>query len=208
MNGLVLRQNTAVTIPIGPVLDPDGVEYAGAVIGDFSISKNGAALVALGAPTSVTFASNGHYRLSLDASENDTLGEWRVVCTKSGYQMPPLERQVIPAPVYDSLVLGTDLLPVDVTSMANNVITSNAIALSAITAIQAGLSTLTQPDIRNAVGLSSNNLEALIDAVQAVVDSNNTEIVKIPRLGTTHKHRQVASNAVAKSADVIIEAAP
>lgn len=43
---------------------------------------------------------------------------------------------------------------------------------------------------------------------QSSLDTILTEIQKIPRLGTTHKHRQVASSAVAKSADVIIEAAP
>ena len=37
----VLKQSTAATILVGPVLDADGAAYTAAVIGDFNITKMG-----------------------------------------------------------------------------------------------------------------------------------------------------------------------
>lgn len=80
---------------------------------------------------------------------------------------------------------------VSVSAIGNDVITAASIAANAITEIQFGLGT-----IANQTSIAS-----------AIADIQ-TEVDKIPRLGETFKHRQIASSAVAKSADVIIEAAP
>ena len=40
---IIARQSTAKTFMVGPVLDADGVAVTDCVIGDFKLSKNGAA---------------------------------------------------------------------------------------------------------------------------------------------------------------------
>ena len=46
----VLKQSTAASVLVGPVLDSTGAAYTGAVIGDFNLTKNGisAAVAAAG----------------------------------------------------------------------------------------------------------------------------------------------------------------
>lgn len=46
-----------------------------------------------------------------------------------------------------------------------------------------------------------------VAAIQAAIAAVQTEVDKIPRLGETYRHRQMAADEGDKSADVIIEAA-
>lgn len=109
------KQSTAATLIVGPVLDSTGAEYTSAVIGDLSISKNGGTLTALAAAATLTHIANGQYTLVMTTSNLDTLGRAQITCNKSTYQMPPIGLVVVPAMVFDSLVLGTDVLQSDVT---------------------------------------------------------------------------------------------
>lgn len=113
-----LRQSTAATVTIGPILDSAGAEYTGAVIGDISIRKHdGTSSAALASAATLTHDSNGMYKLVLTTGNVDTLGRLDLHCNKSTYQMPPKCYDVVPAMVYDSLVLGTDVLQADVTQL-------------------------------------------------------------------------------------------
>lgn len=109
------KQSTAATLIVGPILDSAGAEYASAVIGDLSISKNGGTLTALAAAATLTHIANGQYTLVLTTGNLDTLGRLQITCNKSTYQMPPIGLNVVPAMVFDSMVLGTDVLQSDVT---------------------------------------------------------------------------------------------
>ena len=109
------KQSTAATLIVGPVLDSTGAEYTSAVIGDLSISKNGGTLTALAAAATLTHIANGQYTLVMTTGNLDTLGRAQITCNKSTYQMPPIGLVVVPAMVFDSLVLGTDVLQSDVT---------------------------------------------------------------------------------------------
>jgi len=109
------KQSTAATLIVGPILDSTGAEYASAVIGDLSISKNGGTLTALAAAATLTVIANGQYTLVLTTGNLDTLGRLQITCNKSTYQMPPIGLVVVPAMVFDSMVLGTDVLQGDVT---------------------------------------------------------------------------------------------
>ena len=108
------KQSTAATLIVGPVLDSAGAEYTSAVIGDLSISKNGGTLTALAAAATLTHIANGQYTLVMTTGNLDTLGRAQITCNKSTYQMPPIGLVVVPAMVFDSLVLGTDVLQSDV----------------------------------------------------------------------------------------------
>ena len=109
------KQSTAATLIVGPVLDSTGAEYTSAVIGDLSISKNGSTLTALAAAATLTHIANGQYTLVMTTGNLDTLGRAQITCNKSTYQMPTVGLVVVPAMVFDSLVLGTDVLQSDVT---------------------------------------------------------------------------------------------
>jgi hypothetical protein len=114
------KQSTAATLIVGPILDSTGAEYTSAVIGDLSISKNGGTLTALAAAATLTHIANGQYTLVLTTGNLDTLGRAQITCNKSTYQMPPIGLVVVPAMVFDSMVLGTDVLQADVTHIGGD----------------------------------------------------------------------------------------
>jgi hypothetical protein len=109
------KQSTAATLIVGPILDSAGAEYTSAVIGDLSISKNGGTLTALASAATLTHIANGQYTLVMTTGNLDTLGRLQITCNKSTYQMPPVGLNIVPAMVFDSMVLGTDVLQSDVT---------------------------------------------------------------------------------------------
>jgi len=114
---MLAKQSTALTLIVGPILDSVGVEYASAVIGDLSISKNGGTLTAMAAAATLTYIANGMYTLVTTTGNTDTLGVAQITCNKSTYQMPMIQRQIVPANVYDSLVLGSDYLDISVVQL-------------------------------------------------------------------------------------------
>ena len=109
------KQSTAATLIVGPCLDSTGAEYAGLIITDLSLSKNGGTLTALAAAATLTHIANGQYTLVLTTGNLDTLGRLQITCNKSTYQMPTVGLLVVSAMVFDSMVLGTDVLQSDVT---------------------------------------------------------------------------------------------
>lgn len=118
--GLAARQSTAKTVTVGPVLDADGVAVTDGVVGDFKLSKNGAAPAALNGSATLTHRHTGHYSLALTASDLDTLGTAEIVIDDTVNACPPKELMVLPANVYDSLVAGTDVLQADVTQVSGS----------------------------------------------------------------------------------------
>jgi len=109
------KQNTAATLIVGPILDSTGAEFTTAVISDLSISKNGGTLTALASAATLTHIANGQYTLVMTTGNLDTLGRAQITCNKSTYQMPPIGLNIVPAMVFDSMVLGTDVFQSDVT---------------------------------------------------------------------------------------------
>jgi len=116
--GVMARQSTSVILDVGPILDSTGAEYASAVIADLTITKNGSRAAMSG--NTFTHAGNGHYSLTLTTTDTNTLGVIQISCNKATYQMPVKERQVVPAAVYDAIVLGTDVLAADVTQIGGD----------------------------------------------------------------------------------------
>lgn len=102
----LLKQSTAATLTVGPILDSTGAEYTGAVIGDISISKNGT-VTALAASATLTSIGNGYYTLVLTTGNTDTLGRCTFHCNKSTYQMPVYRYTVLPATLFDMFQLAT-----------------------------------------------------------------------------------------------------
>jgi len=126
------KQSTAATLIVGPILDSTGAEYTGAVIGDLSISKNGGTLTALAAAATLTHIANGQYTLVMTTGNLDTLGRLQITCNKSTYQMPPIGLNIVPAMVFDSLVLGSDRFDANVTHVGDTAQTAGDIYASQV----------------------------------------------------------------------------
>lgn len=100
---VICRQSTARTVMIGPVLDADGVAVTNGVVGDFKISKLGAAPAALNGSATLTHRHTGHYSLALTASDLDTVGQAEVVIDDTTNACPMKVLTVIEEAVYDAL---------------------------------------------------------------------------------------------------------
>lgn len=103
---LIVRQSTARTVIVGPVLDSSGAAVTTAVVGDLKISKNGGAPAALNASATLTHRHTGHYSLALTASDCDTVGQAEVVIDSTTNAMPVKELSVLSGSVYD-VMFGT-----------------------------------------------------------------------------------------------------
>lgn len=109
-----LKQSTTVTIRLGPFLDKaDGVTEKTAITPVVEVSKNHGAFAARNSGTSITHDSNGWYAVELNATDTNTLGAMLVKADDAATYLPVWrEFEVVPAAVFDSLVGGTDVLPV------------------------------------------------------------------------------------------------
>ena len=117
MSGFV-KQSTDVIIKAGffdatdAVTAEEGLTISQA---DIQISKNGAAFAQTseGSPAT-THDADGYYPIPLTATDTGTLGRIQVKVYEAGALRWEWEAMVVPANAYDSLVLGTDYLQVDV----------------------------------------------------------------------------------------------
>jgi len=80
-----LDLSTAATVLVGPVLDSAGAVYAGMVIADFNLTKNGTTAAMSG--NTITHVGNGFYTIALTSGNCDTLGRLSIHCNKSTYAM-------------------------------------------------------------------------------------------------------------------------
>jgi hypothetical protein len=118
----IIRQSTARTVIVGPILDADGVAVTDGVVGDLKISKNGAAPAALNGSATLTHRHTGHYSLALTTSDTDTVGTAQITIDDTVNAMPPKELTVIEEAVYDALYAAsaTGLLPANVTQIGGD----------------------------------------------------------------------------------------
>lgn len=100
---IIARQSTDRAMMIGPVLDADGVAVTGCVIGDFKISKNGAAPAALNASATLTHRHTGHYSLLAKAADLSDVGQAEIVIDDTVNACPTKEITVIEEVIYDAL---------------------------------------------------------------------------------------------------------
>lgn len=99
----LLKQSTAASVLVGPVLDSTGAAYTGMAIGDFNITKNGTS-AAMASAATATHDHNGHYVIALTTGNTDTLGRLKISCNKATYAMPPSTFEVLAAALFDQIV--------------------------------------------------------------------------------------------------------
>lgn len=114
----LLKQSTSVKVPVGPFVDAtDGGTLEGSIAwatGEAALIKHdAAAIVNIGTNTWSAHLGGGMYNVTLTASDTDTLGLLTIVGYDTAARPVKQEFMVVPANVYDSLVLGTDFLKSD-----------------------------------------------------------------------------------------------
>lgn len=118
----LLKQSTATTLVLGPFLDAtDGVTSETALTisqSDVLLWKEGGTTFAQkNEATTCTHRSNGLYTCPVNTTDTNTLGTLIVSVSESGALPIRQDYLVVPANVYDSIVLGTDVFEVDVSQI-------------------------------------------------------------------------------------------
>lgn len=191
----LLKQSTAAILKLGPFVDDaDFVTLETSLTiaqGDIQISKNGGAFAQTSdaAPTT-THDADGWYPIPLTATDTGTLGRLTVQVHASGALPVWWEGLVVPAAVYDSLVLGTDYLPTDAVQIeggdATDAIDARLAAYDAVVPGDlSGLSTLDALGVRTAVGLASANLDTQLAAIVEDTGEIGVAGVGLSNLGDT-----------------------
>lgn len=134
---MILKQSTAVTIKLGPFVDDtDGKTAEGSLTisqADVRLSKNGGDMAQKNSATAASHDELGYYDVALNATDTGTLGRLRVMVSESGALPVWADYLVVPANVYDALVLGTDYLQADAVQLEGSD-TSDTIATLATAA--------------------------------------------------------------------------
>lgn len=98
----LLKQSTAATVVVGPVLDSAGAAVTTAVVGDFRLAKEGTSAVLSGA--TVTHDANGYYLIALTTTNTNTVGRLAIYSNNTAQSMGTTRFMVLLASVYDALV--------------------------------------------------------------------------------------------------------
>lgn len=137
----LLKQSTAATVKLGPFLDEtDGksAETALAIAqADIRLTKNGGAFAQSNNAAGATHDENGYYGVPLDVTDTGTLGRLRVAVSKAGALPVWEDFLVVPANVYDALVLGTDKLDANAAEIGGTVQTGRDLGASVLLAAAA-----------------------------------------------------------------------
>ncbi len=107
-----IRQSTARTILIGPILDADGVAVTtGPVIGDIRLTKNGVVSSAAAAAT-LTHDHAGKWLLVTIPGNSDTVGILQISLSDGVNDMPVLTFTVVEEAIYDAIYAASAVPPV------------------------------------------------------------------------------------------------
>lgn len=135
----LIRQSTASTVTVGPVLDSTGAAVTSAVVGDFRISKNGTTATLSGA--TVTHDANGYYNIALTTGNTDTAGRLVLFSGNTAQSMGAHRFTVLLPSVFDALIAN-----------ATNTTGGLATATAAITAFAGAISTFAGGAVASVTG--------------------------------------------------------
>ena len=166
----LVKQSTATTVYVGPVLDSAGAAVTSAVLADFRIIKNGTAATLTGA--NVTHDANGYYTVALTAGNTDTTGRLTLAVGNTAMSMSTHRYSVLLASVFDSLITN-----------ATNATGGLATATGSITTLAGAISTYSGGDTAGVTTLLSrlsstragnlDNLDLAISVIQSQITALN-----------------------------------
>jgi hypothetical protein len=135
----LLKQSTAATVIVGPVLDSAGAAVTTAVVGDFRLAKEGTSAVLSGA--TVTHDANGYYLIALTTTNTNTVGRLAIYSNNTAQSMGTTRFMVLLPSVYDALVTnavntsgGLPSATGNVTTLAGAISTFAGGAVASVTA--------------------------------------------------------------------------
>ena len=144
---LIVRQSTARTVTVGPVLDSAGAAVTTAVVGDFKISVNGGAPAALNGSATLTHRHTGHYSLALTATDLGTVGQAEVTLDKTTDACAVKELTVVEEAVYDALFAASAAgYQVPIWAAANSTVNLSGTTVSVVGSVTAGVTVTTNND--------------------------------------------------------------
>ena len=150
----LLKQSTASTVLVGPVLDANGAAVTTAVVGDFRLAKNGTTATLSGA--TVTHDANGYYTIALTTGNTDTVGRLAIYSGNTAQSMATHHWTVLLASVFDAIVTN-----------ATNTTGGLATATAAISAFAGAISTLTAAGVRTELGTELGRIDAAVSSRMA-----------------------------------------
>lgn len=134
----LLKQSTAATVIVGPVLDSSGAAVTTAVVGDFRLAKEGTSAVLSGA--TVTHDANGYYLIALTATNTNTVGRLAIYSNNTAQSMGTTRFMVLLPSVYDALVTnatnatgGLPAATAQITALAGAISTFSGGAVASVT---------------------------------------------------------------------------
>lgn len=130
----ILKQSTAVTLKVGPVVDSTDAKTAKTALtiaqADVILFKNGGAGAQKSDSTSATHDTAGVYGVPFNTTDTGTVGEFKYLINVAG-ALPVFDRfLVVPANVYDSLT-GASTLKVDVDQIKTSATAATNLSTSA-----------------------------------------------------------------------------
>lgn len=172
-----LKQSTSATIKLGPFVDDTDAKTAetGLTISqaDIRLSKNGGNIAQTNDATGATHDELGYYDVPLDATDTNTLGRLRVAVHEGGALPVWQDFMVVPANVYDSLVLGTDYLEVDSMAISGDATAADNLEAAADgTGYNLGGGDIVAASVTGAVG----SVTGAVGSVTAEVTADVTKI--------------------------------
>lgn len=114
-----IREDTARTIVVGPILDADGVAKTDEVVASVLASKNGGAPGALDGSATLAHQHTGNYLLALTANDTDTAGVLELSLSSTTNVMPVKSVNVMPTAKWDALY-GVTYLQVNTCAISSS----------------------------------------------------------------------------------------
>lgn len=200
---IYLRELTGASVIIGPFVDStDGFTAETALVltkGTIRVAKNGGAFAAKSASDTAVHKENGYYGFNVDTVDTNTPGALVLCAVTTGALPVWFDVMVLASPVYDSLILGTDKLQVDVQEMLAGVVTSTVIAANAIGASQIADGAIDSASF--AAGALANAAfgTGAISATKFAAGAIDAAAIAADAIGAS----ELAADAVAEIADAI-----
>jgi len=171
---LFLKQSTAVTVNIGPFIDDTDGKTAEVGLtehpADILIAKNGGDFAAKNEASNCTHDNLGWYHCHIDATDTNTLGRLQLHCHEAGFLPVFHEYMVIPANVYDSLVLGSASDYLDVNIVASSDIDFTATQKTSLDTI--GDTVITNSTIHTDVSTAISDIATLKGIIDNIHDTD------------------------------------
>ena len=158
----LLKQSTAATVIVGPVLDASGVAVTTAVVGDFRLAKEGSSAVLSGA--TVTHDANGYYLIALTSTNTNTVGRLAIYSNNTAQSMGTTRFMVLLPSVYDALVTN-----------AVNATGGLPAATAQITALAGAISTYSGGAVASVTGNVGGNVAGSVNSVVTRVTANTDQ---------------------------------